>query len=106
VRTASSPCRIALIALIGLFALAACGGGSSEGDSSSADGDRARKEKPVAEQGKKWSGWRWKGSRQDCFFLVESECHASFEGACKAAGCKKSSCVHDESAPAKVSCEN
>ena len=100
-RTASSPCRIALILLL---ALAACGGGSSEGgDGSSAD--RARKEKPVPEQGKKWSGWRWKGSRQDCFFLVESECHSSLEGACKAAGCKKSSCVHDESAPAKVSCE-
>ena len=104
-RIASSPRCIVLIALL---ALAACGGGSSEGsDSESAEGDRqARKEKPVPEQGKKWSGWRWKGSRQDCFFLVESECHASFEGACKAAGCKKSSCVHDESAPAKVSCEN
>ena len=104
-RLASSPCRIVLLAL---FALAACGGGGSEGgDSSSADSEaRTRKEKPVPEQGKKWSGWRWKGKREDCFFLVENECHSSLDSACKAARCKKSSCVHDESAPAKVSCEN
>lgn len=104
-RVASSPCRIALVALL---ALAACGGGGSEGgDGSSAEGDRrARQDKPVAEQGKKWSGWRWKGKRQDCYFKVENECHSSLEGACKAAGCKKSDCVHDEAAPANVSCEN
>jgi hypothetical protein len=106
VRTASSPCRIVLIALL---ALTACGGGGSEASrSSSADEDAAaaHKEKPVAEQGKKWGGWRWKGRRQDCFFRVANECHSTLEEACKAAGCGKSDCVHDDGAPAKVSCEN
>lgn len=99
------PRRIVLIAFL---ALTSCGGGASEtSDSSSADeGKPARGEKPVPEQGKKWSGWRWKGKRQDCFFKVGNECHSSLEAACKAAGCGKSSCVHDDSAPARVSCEN
>lgn len=104
-RIASPPCGFALIALL---ALAACGGGGNESDTSPADegGGRARKEKPVSEQGKQWKGWRWKGRRQDCFFLVGNECHSSLDEACKAARCKKSSCAHDDSAPAKVRCED
>ncbi len=105
-RVASSPCRFALLAFL---ALAACGGGGSESADTSAgdDGGRVgRKDKPVPEQGKQWGGWRWKGRREDCFFLVGNECHSSLEAACKAAGCKKSTCVHDGSAPAKVSCED
>jgi hypothetical protein len=99
---ASSPCRFVLVVLLALFA---CGGGASESSDSSSGDDTARKEKPVAEQGKQWSGWRWKGKRDDCFFLVENECHATLAAACKAAGCGKSSCVQDDSAPVKVSCE-
>jgi hypothetical protein len=92
--------------LFGVLALTACGGGAGEStDTSSTDDARPRKEKPVAEQGKEWSGWRWKGKRQDCFFKVGNECHSSLEAACKAAGCGKSSCVHDDGAPARVSCE-
>jgi hypothetical protein len=103
VRIASFPRRIALVVFLALAA-SACGGGSESADTTSSDEAR-RKEKPVPEEGKKWSGWRWKGSRQDCFFKVENECHSSLDAACKAAGCKKSTCVHDESAPANVSCE-
>ncbi len=103
-RIASSLCGSALIAVLSLVA---CGGGSSEsGDGEPAEGTHGRKEKPVSEQGKEWSGWRWKGSRQDCFFLVRNECYSSLDEACKAARCEKSDCEHDESAPAKVSCEN
>lgn len=94
------------IVLLAFLALTACGGGTGESsDSSSADDGKPRKEKPVPEQGKQWSGWRWKGKREDCFFKVGNECHSSLEAACKAAGCGKSSCVHDDSAPARVSCE-
>ena len=102
-RIASFPRRIALMVFLALAA-SACGGGSESADTTSS-AEARRKEKPVAEEGKKWSGWRWKGSRQDCFFKVENECHSSLDAACKAAGCKKSTCVHDESAPANVSCE-
>jgi hypothetical protein len=108
VRIASSPRRIALLLFLALAACACGGGGSESADTSAADdADGARrKEKPVPEEGKKWSGWRWKGSRQDCFFKVGNECHSSLDAACKAARCKKSTCVHDDSAPANVSCED
>lgn len=106
-RVASWPSRftfLAVVCLAPLLALPACGGGSESADTETGRADR--NEKPVSEQGKKWSGWRWKGKRQDCFFLVGNECHSSLDAACKAAGCKKSTCVHDESAPAKVSCDD
>ena len=108
-RVASWPCRFALLAVVCLAALLAapaCGGGGSESTDTTESGRVAGKEKPVSEQGKKWGGWRWKGKRDDCFFLVGNECHSSLDEACKAARCKKSTCVHDESAPAKVSCDD
>ncbi len=100
-------CLLRGILVAAALALTACGGGAAEttDDSSASDGGKHGKEKPVPEQGKQWSGWRWKGKRQDCFFKVGNECHSSLESACKAAGCAKSSCVHDDAAPAQVSCE-
>ncbi len=50
------------------------------------------------------SGWRWGGSRQDCFFVYDNECFAYRDEACAAAGCDERSCTHDDSAPAVVSC--
>jgi len=105
----TEPVRIACwprgFVLLAVLVFTACGGGTGESsDSSSADA-KPRKDKPVPEQGKQWSGWRWKGKRQDCFFKVGNECHSSLEAACKAAGCDRSSCVHDDGAPARVSCE-
>ena len=89
--------------LLFLFALAACGVGNQGGG---AEEEPEAKEKPVSDQGKRWGGWRWKGKRNDCFFLYENECYSSLEAACKQARCSEDDCVHDESAPAKVRCEN
>jgi hypothetical protein len=36
-------------------------------------------------KGKNWSGWRYKGKRQDCFFRVDKQCFDSKAKACKAA---------------------
>ncbi|HEU5059380.1 MAG TPA: hypothetical protein VFU21_22760 [Kofleriaceae bacterium] len=102
-RVASRSCRFTLLLLL---CLGCAGGGGESGDTESgADKVDRKQDKPVSEQGKRWSGWRWKGRRQDCFFLVGNECHSSLDDACKAARCKKSECVHDDSAPAKVSCD-
>jgi hypothetical protein len=84
-----------------LVGSSACGS-SKPGENEAA---AAADEEPVSEHGKKWGGWRWKGKRNDCFFLVDNACHDTFEGACKAAKCKESECLHDESAPAVVSCK-
>ena len=94
----------------------ACGGGASsntasepddEEDEASEPSDKQRKkmERPVSEHGKKWGGWRWKGKREDCFYVHKNQCYASLDDACEAAKCKKDDCVHDDGAPAKVSCE-
>lgn len=50
------------------------------------------------------SGWQWRGSRQDCFYVYDNECFSQREEACLAAGCEESACTHDDAAPAKVSC--
>lgn len=112
--------RFGWLALLGLFALG-CGGSSSnaaaesteeEGDDGDGeDGDeksakkRKKMERPVSEEGKRWGGWRWKGKREDCFYVHRNQCFASLDEACRAAKCGKDDCVHDEAAPAKVSCD-
>jgi hypothetical protein len=82
-----------------------CGGGGEEGSGSSSARAAERKEKPVTEEGKEWGGWRWKGRREDCFFLYRNQCFAKLDEACRAANCRKSDCGHDDSAPAVVRCE-
>jgi hypothetical protein len=99
-----------------LLGALACGGASSntasDDDEASDDGGDASSSKkrkpmarPVSEEGKSWGGWRWKGKREDCFFVHKNQCFATLEDACKAAKCKMADCVQDEGAPAKVSCE-
>lgn len=50
-------------------------------------------------------GWRWKGNRQACMFLVGKQCFAKREVACKAAGCAGDACKANSAVPALVSCE-
>lgn len=62
--------------------------------------------KPVGENEKgKWSGWRWRGKRGNCYYVFGNRCFKRRKKACKAAGCKVSRCKLDDSAPAKVSCK-
>jgi hypothetical protein len=60
---------------------------------------------PVVEEGKKWGGWRWRGRREDCFFLHKNACFPSLELACKDAGCSKKTCTYDGKAPPHVTCK-
>jgi hypothetical protein len=87
---------------LGLAFEPGCGGSQS---AEPGQGETAAEEEtPVSEEGKKWGGWRWKGKRDNCFFLFENECYDSLGAACRAAKCGKSDCEHDDSAPAVVSC--
>lgn len=83
----------------------ACGGAGGEKEESAKPADETAS--PVSEEGKSWGGWRWKGRRQDCFFLYKNRCFSSLKKACQAARCKRegADCVYDDSAPAHVSCE-
>ena len=83
--------------------LSACG--AKEGDESTTPSGSETEEKVDPKKEKNWGGWRWKGKRQDCFFLYKNQCFDSRASACKAAGCGEDTCEHDDSAPAHVSCE-
>ena len=58
----------------------------------------------VARGGKKWGGWRYDGSRDECFFLVKRKCFATEAAACKAAGCGRGKCAVSGGGPATVTC--
>jgi len=61
-------------------------------------------ESEVDSEGKKWSGWRYKGKRDDCFYVVGRRCYKSQKKACKAAGCATADCRTSGAGPAKVIC--
>jgi hypothetical protein len=104
------------LGLIALCLAAACGGGEmrvKKGEPQTA------REKMLAEQkahpeeddagpksSKKWSGWRYQGERQDCFFLVGKRCFKTKKAACAAAKCKApSKCSLEGAGPQTVKCE-
>jgi hypothetical protein len=50
-------------------------------------------------------GWRWKGNRAHCLFLVGKQCFDKREAACEAAGCAGDACKVSSAVPALVSCQ-
>jgi hypothetical protein len=50
-------------------------------------------------------GWRWKGNRGHCLFLVGKQCFDKRETACEAAGCAGDACKVNTAVPAQVSCK-
>jgi hypothetical protein len=50
-------------------------------------------------------GWRWKGKREACMFLVGKQCFDKREAACTAAGCGDNTCLASDAVPAQVSCK-
>ena len=89
-----------LLAALLLTSLLALGCGGGQETPAQPEGE----EEELDSEGKSWGGWRWKGKRNDCFFLYKNECFASLKAACAKARCGEGQCGHDESAPAKVSC--
>ena len=73
-----------------LFALA-CGTPAGPGGSGKTAAERARTEHAASgeddpsDQGKKWGGWRYRGSRDECFYVVGRSCFKDLDDACKAA---------------------
>jgi hypothetical protein len=97
-----------------IASLIACAGTSTRStakDESAAE--RARREAKaageddVSSQGKAWGGWRYTGSRDECFYVVGRKCFAELRDACKAAGCrsaKPAQCRVQGGGPASISC--
>jgi hypothetical protein len=111
--------RLARLALASAIVLGlgigpgACGGsrpGGGEPKKPRTAAERARAEREpdgdkLSDKGKKWGGWRYQGSRDDCFFLVKRRCFTKRADACAAARCGKKQCVVEGGGPATVSCE-
>jgi hypothetical protein len=110
------PGKLAVLALLSV--IAACGGSSAGGAANDDEAAAAETEeksggtdqRPAstgsAAEGGKGSGWRWKGKRQDCFYVHDNECFAEKKSACRAAGCGLSRCAEKpDTAPIKVSCK-
>ena len=100
--------------VLGATALSACGGQQSGADEDQGRRGKRKKKKhrdhppdkdAVSEKGKSWGGWRWKGKRDDCYFVHKNRCFDSKSRACEAADCGKRGCKVDDGAPAKVTCE-
>lgn len=50
-------------------------------------------------------GWRWKGKREACMFLVGKQCFDKRVDACSTAGCPGDSCQTSSAVPAQVTCK-
>lgn len=94
-----------------LVSAGACGGSSSQSaDQKSttaapaAAGDTDEQDEEGTDK-KDTSAWRWKGKRDNCFYLYENQCFEDRKAACAAAQCGEGQCRLDSGAPAKVSCK-
>jgi hypothetical protein len=83
--------------------MAATACGSSKGGPN--EPDKPATEEKVSEDDKSWGGWRWKGSRDDCFFVHANRCFDDKAKACKAAGCTVKACELHGGGPATVKCK-
>jgi hypothetical protein len=99
---------ILVVFLVGTV-VAACGGGSSTGDPQTAKEKQAleAKEEGSGQPGQKWGGWRYKGDRNDCFFVFGRQCYKTEAQACAAAKCKapKKKCDVAGAGPATITCK-
>ncbi len=66
---------------------------------------KAHPEEEVSADGKHWGGWRYKGDRDDCFYVVGRRCFASEKLACAGAKCATGRCLLDGAGPVRVSCK-
>ena len=100
-----------------VFALlaTACGGGSAQSDEPQTAREKLRREARAEDKdaggddegGSKTfgGGWRYKGDRDRCFFIVGAKCFKTEAAACSMAKCKApKKCRAEGAAPAQVSC--
>lgn len=87
--------------------LAACGGASSENEPQTAKEKQALEATEKDDENtKKWSGWRYKGERNDCFYVVGRACFKTEQQACAKAACKApKKCDVSGAGPATVTCK-
>ena len=97
------------LCLVVLCFAAACGADAKSDEPTTAREKQRREAKTSTadEDGNKhWGKWRYKGTRDSCFFIVGSSCFKTENAACQTARCKKPKrCAAVGAAPATVSCK-
>jgi hypothetical protein len=88
-----------------------CGGTQVDPDEPQTAAEKQRRDaekKGEADaSGGKWGGWRYKGDRNDCFFVVGRTCYKTEKAACNAARCKTAAaCTSTGGGPVTVSCQS
>jgi len=103
--------RLACLVLA-LASAGACGGPQSDANEPQTARDKqlqdAKASGEVDPPGRQWGGWRYQGSRNECFYVVGRRCYKSDQAACSAACRVKSAanmCAIDGGGPATVSCK-
>ena len=92
-----------------LACVVACGGAQSDPNEPQTAKQKQLQEAKASgeldQPSNKWAGWRYKGNRKDCFFVLGRRCFKTEKAACSAARCKSGlKCQADGGGPAQVSC--
>lgn len=101
--------RLALSVSLGVslaLLVAGCGGEPSRSDEPTTAKEKQQREPTIKDEPKtagQWSGWRYTGDRNDCFFVVGKQCYKTEEAACGAARCG-GRCEVTGGGPATVAC--
>ena len=99
--------RMISLGLVAALALGCGGDPPRSGDPTTAR-EKQRREAAAAGEasssGGKWSGWRYTGDRDECFFIVGRKCFKTEASACAAARCGNRKCETTGGGPATVGC--
>lgn len=100
--------RVLAVSLL-LVTAVACGSPKPDPDEPTTAAEKQRRDAikngEIDSDGGKWGGWKYKGDRADCFFVVGRNCYKTEKAACNAAKCKtEAACVVEGGGPAQVSC--
>lgn len=101
-----SVCLVVALVVLG----SGCGGPQTTDDEPTTAKEKQEREAEAAGEksprSKSWGGWRYKGDRNACFFIVGGKCHKTEKAACRSLRCKKpTTCTAVGAAPAQVSCK-
>lgn len=98
--------RTISVGLVAWFAFA-CGGDPHRSDDPTTAKEKQSRETAAAGEphsSGKWSGWRYTGDREACFFVVGRRCFKTEAAACAAARCGSRACETSGAGPASVVC--
>jgi hypothetical protein len=93
-----------------LVLLLACACGSAEVGPNEPQTAKQKQLEEAKESGEldkpttKWAGWRYTGTRSECFYVVGRRCFKTEKLACAAAHCKAGKCSSTGAGPATTTC--